>query len=479
MERPLEERFEEFVEKHELINYGDNIVVGVSGGADSICLLYLLRKYSEKVMFSLTAVHVHHMLRKEEADADAAFVQTMCREMEVRCLVARCDVRGLSKASGMSLEEAGRVARYRSFAKVAETMQPSKVAVAHNFNDSVETILLNMIRGTDLKGFTGMKEIAVINDQVIIRPLLEFTKDEIKEFLEMRKIPYREDLSNSETEFTRNKIRNQIVPILNNINPRAQIHIANLAKAVEKVEQYTELMAQDYFNKAVSFGEEKVAISLGKIEGADPFIKSKIVYNAIIAVTGQTKDISRVHVEQVVELIEKQTGKQVSLPYGFVAKKDYYDLVIERDYEAEPIEIEPEVIVIPHTDISWKEQSKEGFGGVVITYNLVLVTDENRNQLMAKNNFTKTFDYDKIIGDVTLGARASGDVIVLKEGTKTLKKFFIDEKIPKVCRDDVLVLKDEESVLWIVGFRMGENYKITEDTKMALQVKISGGKNDW
>ncbi len=479
MERPLEERFEEYVEKNELINHGDNIVVGVSGGADSICLLYLLRNYSMKVMFSLTAVHVHHMLRKGEADADAAFVQTMCREMDVRCLVAKCDVRGLSKATGMSLEEAGRTARYRSFAKVADTMQPCKIAVAHNFNDSVETILLNMIRGTDLKGFSNMKAISQLNGQTLIRPLLEFTKEEIKEFLEMRKVQYREDSSNSETEFTRNKIRNKIIPIINEINPRAQIHISNLAKSVQKVEHYTDVMAQDFYKKAVSFEEEKAIISLAKIEDADPFIKNKIVYNAIITIAGQTKDISRAHVEQVVDLIEKQTGKQVSLPYGFVAKKDYYDLIIERDYDSEPMEIEPEIITIPHTDISWKEQSKEGFGGIVVTYNLVLVTDENRSQLMVKNNFTKTFDYDKIIGDVTLGTRSSGDKIVLKEGTKSLKKFFIDEKIPQKRREEVLVLKDEERVLWIVGFRMSEEYKITDETKMALQVKISGGRNDW
>lgn len=479
MERPLEERFEEYVEKHELINYGDNIVVGVSGGADSICLLYLLRKYSEKVMFSLTAVHVHHMLRKDEADADAAFVQTMCREMEVRCLIAKCDVRGLSKATGMSLEEAGRTARYRSFAKVADSMSPSKIAVAHNFDDSVETVLLNMIRGTDLKGFTGMKEISVVNNQVIIRPLLEFTKSEIKEFLEMRKVQYREDSSNSETDFTRNKIRNKIMPILKDINPRASIHISNLAKSVEMVEKYTDWLAQEYFNAAVTLEEERAVISLAKIESADPFIKNKVVYNAIIAITRQSKDISRVHVEQVVELIEKQTGKQISLPYSLIAKKDYYDLVIEKDYTMEPIESEPEVITIEHTDISWKEQSAEGFGGVIITYNLVLVTDENRSKLMAKKNFTKTFDYDKIIGDIKLGARSSGDKIVLKEGTKSVKKFFIDEKIPQARRNKILILKDEESVLWIVGFRINENYKITDDTKMALQVKISGGRNEW
>ncbi len=479
MEKPLEERFEEFVEKHDLINHGDNIVVGVSGGADSICLLYLLRKYSEKVMFSLTAVHVHHMLRKADADADAAFVQTMCREMEVRCLVARCDVRGLSKSAGMSLEEAGRTARYRSFAKVADTMQPSKIAVAHNFDDSVETILLNMIRGTDLKGFTGMKEMSYVNGQVIIRPLLPFTKTEIKEFIIMRKLQYREDSTNAETEFTRNKIRNKIMPIINDINPRAAIHINNLAKSVEKVEQYTDWMAQEYYNHAVTFEQSKAIISLAKIEDADAFIKNKIIYNVIVAICGQQKDISRTHVEQVVDLIEKQTGKQISLPYGLIAKKDYYDLIIEKDFEAEPVEEEKEVIVIPHTEISWKEQSLEGFDGVIITYNLVLVTDENRNKLMVKNNFTKTFDYDKIIGDITLGARSSGDKIVLKEGTKSVKKYFIDEKIPQERRDDILILKDEESVLWIVGFRMSEEYKITDETKMALQVKISGGRNEW
>lgn len=478
MQRPFEERFEEYIEANGLVNRDDNIVLGVSGGADSVCLLYLLSKYAEKVAFSLTVVHVNHMLRKDEAEVDAAFVQTICREMNIRCLVAKCDVRGLSKAAGMSIEEAGRSARYRTFEKVAESMQQSKIAVAHNYDDNVETILLNMIRGTDLKGFTGMKPFSYRENQIIIRPLLLFTKEEIKEFLEMRKIQYREDTTNKSIDFTRNKIRNKVMPILNEINPRAATHIYNLSKAVNQVEGYTDWLAAEYFESAVTLSEGKATISLAKIEEADQFIKNKVIYNAIVSVAGQTKDISRTHIDKAVELIEKQTGRQVSLPYGMIAKKDYYDLVIETNNEAYEVE-EPEFITIPHTEISWKKQSVEGLDGVVITCNLVLVTDENRKELMAKNECTKAFDYDRIIGDIILGVRSSGDRIVLKEGTKSLKKFFIDEKIPQERRKDILVLKDEESVLWVVGFRMSEQHKITEDTKMALQVNISGGRNEW
>ena len=479
MQKPFEERFEEYIEKNELINYGDNIVLGVSGGADSVCLLYLLNNYAKKVAFSLTAVHVNHMLRKDEAEVDAAFVQTICREMNIRCLVAKCDVRGLSKAAGMSIEEAGRSARYRTFEKVAESMEQSKIAVAHNYDDNVETILLNLIRGTDLKGFVGMKPFSYKDNQVIIRPLLIFTKEEIKEFLEMRKVQYREDTTNKSIDFTRNKIRNKVMPILNEINPRTAVHIYNLSQAVSQVEGYTDWLAAEYFESAVTLEDGKATISLAKIEAADQFIKNKVIYNAIVAVAGQAKDISRVHVDEAVELIEKQTGRQISLPYGLIAKKDYYDLVIESNNEVYENEEEPEFITISRTDFSWKKQSVEGLDGVVITCNLVLVTDENRKELMAKNEYTKTFDYDKIVGDITLGVRSSGDKIVLKDGTKSLKKFYIDEKIPQERRKEILVLKDEESVLWVVGFRVSEIHKITDDTKMALQVNISGGRNEW
>lgn len=478
MQKPIEERFEEYVEKYKLISPEDAIVVGVSGGADSVCLLYLLNEYRKKVPFSITTVHVNHMLRGDEAAADAAFVQTASKEMDIRCLVARCDVKKLAEVSGMSIEEAGRSARYKAFEKVALGIPGSKIAVAHNFDDNIETILLNMIRGTDLKGFTGMHSWTVRHDILIIRPMLGFTKEEIKEFLEMKKIQYREDSSNLETEYTRNKIRLQVMPVLKEINPRTAAHIDQLARAVGKVEYYTDWIADDVYQRAVTMKNGKAVISLAKLEEADRFIKNKVIYKTIVAMAGSAKDIQRVHVEEAVDLIAKQTGRRISLPYSLVAKKDYYDLVIEKSDEDLGGD-EPEIITINRTDISWKEQSIESASGTIITYRLVFVTDENRQQLIQKNQYTKTFDYDKIVGDIMLGVRSSGDKIILKEGTKPVKKFFIDEKIPQDRRDKILILKDEESVLWIVGFRISEHYKITDTTKMALQVRISGGKNEW
>jgi len=474
----IEELFNQTVEEYQMINEGDNIIIGVSGGADSICLLFMMYKYAENHNFNIIVVHVNHMLRGEESDMDEDFVRNFCEELGVRFISVECDVTELAEVTGTGIEEAGRMARYKAFQKVAETLDNAKIAVGHHGDDNAETFLLNLIRGSDIKGLAGIEPVIEMSGYQVIRPLLDARRLDIEDFLKINGLRFRTDSTNLEDEYARNVIRLNILPVMMELNPRAAVHINEFSESLMAIDKFIQSQAMLAYDEVVQEEDTQYLINISRFKKLSSTLKARIAHRVISDASRTSKDISRVNVNDLLNLVDKQSGKQINLPYGVVAVRQYFDIAIMKKEYLEEEQAEEQVLSIDKDGISETTQILDLPNGRKVSILKIRVTEQNRPILTMDNPFTKAFDFDRVVGDLTLGYRASGDYIQLQEGKKTLKKFFIDSKIPQNERGNIPILKDEREVLWIVGHRISEGYKITSKTQYALLIKIDGGEDE-
>lgn len=456
-----------------MIQNGEMIIAGVSGGADSVCLLFLLCRLQKSIDFRLKAVHIHHMIRGEEADRDAAFVKELCERFQVPLLLEKTDVPALAKRQKQSLEEAGREARYAAFCKAAKEFS-GKIAVAHHREDNAETVLLNLARGGGIRGLSGIRPVSETGGCTVIRPLLFESRKEIEACLKEQGIPFCEDGTNADTGYLRNAVRHRVLPELSAVNEQAAAHIAKTAQMLGEIEDYLERETEKAFSEAVLLCGTELVVLPEKLKEQDPVLQKRIVHLALAKAAGARKDLASSHVEAVRALAFLQSGRRISLPYGLTAFRQFDQIIIRKE-EAEtvlrPAEIRKEEIGETETLLSLSTGLRLGFRKAA-------VNDSNRALLMEKNQYTKAFDYDKILGVIKVGEKHAGDVIELKSGRKPLKRLFIDEKIPLESRRKIPVLKDNERVIWVVGSRICESCKITDETKTALIIRADGGEHE-
>lgn len=436
------DKVRKFMEKHHMIGQGDFIAVGVSGGADSVCLLLLLCELRQVYGLELKAVHINHCIRKE-AFKDQEFVENLCRKLKVPFITFTEDVKGKAKQESVSLEEAGRMIRYRCFRKVLEQHGGGKIAVAHHQNDQAETILYRMSRGTGIQGMKGME--AVCGD--VIRPLLCLKKTEILSYLKEKGQSWMEDASNEDNTFARNKIRNQVIPVLTEVNSRAVEHIFSLSEEIEEWSRYLEQQMSRTWKACVKREETGYLIDLERFLQEPDLVRSLLAKQAIEQAAGRKKDIEKIHIQSFCDLAFKETGKSIDLPYGLTGRKTYGGLLVET-----------------------KKDSKEraDLGELVLT-------ETDRHEKMGQKDFTKIIDYDKIDNDIQLRYRMPGDYFVFSEDgkSKSLSRFFIDQKIPREEREQIPLAADGSRIIWIIGHRLSEFYKVSEKTKRYLRLEYN------
>ena len=494
-----------FINKHHMIDAGDLIAVGVSGGADSVCLLHLLRRLSGDIPCQLLAVHVDHGVR-EDSMQDAAYVERLCDEMRIPFYLKKADMHGYAKEHGLSPEEAGRQLRYAAFEQAAgkyrQENQTYKIAVAHNANDRAETMLFHVFRGS---GIRGLRSIQPVRGH-IIRPVLCLERDEIERYLAGQHLEYCQDSTNEEDEYTRNKIRHHILPYAEReICSGAVAHMGELADILTETENYlerqTKLLYQTYVEKieaeklpaAVSASGEGIrclSVRCTQLLSEDPVMYKRVLLTCMEQLTPYRKDITGQHIADLVKLMTRQGSKELTLPYGIKAYKEYGTLILYRNTAditcqtgggqsaGEMFRIgdgqsaDKLYMVEPPMDIL---VSGEG----TYTFSL-LENNENfyeKKQNITENRYTKWFDYDKITTALLLRTRQQGDYLTIDKAlhTKSVKQYMIDEKIPKIKRDSMHILADGDHVLWIPGHRISECYKVDEGTKRILQVQLRGG----
>lgn len=449
-----------------MLKQHDRIVVGLSGGADSVCLFHLLLQMRAQFSLQLYGVHVNHGIRGQEAYRDQEYARELCGRNDVPFFCFEAKVEDLAREHKLSVEEAGRNYRYECFTSVQNEVQANRIAVAHHANDQAETILFHLARGSGIRGAAGM---APIRDQ-IIRPLLNCTKADILTYLSQNKIDYYEDSTNAESVYTRNRIRHQIVPALIDINEKAVEHLSDFADIQAESLDYIEHQMNMVYNNLVEEQGEALILNVDSFLSEHCFIQKQLILKIISQIAHSQKNISKRHVDQVLNLAGNDVGKQINLPYDLLVVRDYDDLIFQRTKE-----------YVKKSNFSYK---LSGLGEYMLddwnaNINLSILPN-TKDFKVPKNRYTKAFDYDKIKGDLYLRERQSGDNIVLNEAgqKKSIKKYMIDEKIPKDIRNQVPILATGDEVLWIVGYRSGADFWVDEDTKTILIIEFCKRKGD-
>ena len=361
----------------------------------------------------------------------------------------------------MSVEEAGRHLRYQIFEKERLDFSGTKIAVAHHRDDQAETILYNLFRGTGLKGLGGMRP---LRDR-IVRPLLCVGREEILAYLEEKRISYCEDSTNAQTDYVRNRIRRRILPeIREEVNRRAGENILHAGEMAAQADAYLEKQAEKIL-KARGVGEMEASglrpacgIDAAVLLAEDNIIRNYVIRRMIRSVNESMKDITMTHVESAAALLFGSDRRQVDLPCGLIAVRTNGELWIKRKEQEEPVDKERDFL-LPELDFKTFPYKK--------------------GQEIPKNGYTKWFDYDKIKCALSVRYRKTGDYMTLAGGgRKTIKSFMIDEKIPKDEREKIPLVAEGSHVLWVIGYRISEYYKITDDTHTVIQIQFNGGRND-
>ena len=521
-------KVKQYIDRYHMIKAQDLVIAGVSGGADSVCLLHLLWRMRRERGFRLLVVHVDHGVRTESGE-DAAYVEALCRKLEVPFYLRKVDMNGYALRMGLSPEEAGRELRYQAFAEVLEAQiregESCRIAVAHNSNDRAETMLFHLFRGSGIKGLSSIQPVR----EVVIRPILCLERAEIEQYLQKNRLSYCRDRTNEEDTYTRNRIRHHILSYAQKeICAGVVAHMGELAETLTETERYLaeqtrrvyeECVEEISSQKAVTFcgrsGTEAAGssgnigagsaedvqtvclrIKSGALSQVDPVLSKRVLLMCMERLTPHRKDITRQHIAELEKLMDRDGSKELSLPYGIRAYKEYDRLYLIREMRKTGQENKTADLLAgrrqPDGESSKEAGASESYrieppmeiflpgeGTFVIT----LLEKEagfcEKEENIPQNRYTKWFDYDKITTSLLLRTRQQGDYLSIDAAmhTKSVKQYMINEKIPKMQRDRMHLLADGSHILWVPGYRISQGYKVDGSTERILQVRFRGGSN--
>ena len=450
-----------------MLEEGDRILAGISGGADSLCLLALLWETCREREIFLMALHVHHGLRGEAADGDEAFVRDFCREREIPFRSVHVDMKKTAEERGLSEEEAGRLLRYEAFDAVMAKEGCTKLFLAHQADDLAETMLFNMTRGSGLAGLCSLRPVR----GKICRPLLYLSRAEIEAHLESKGMTFRHDETNDSDRYSRNLIRHRLIPVLKEMNPGFLDHMAALSSdsfemtsylAEEKDlcrKLYTERRGEDIFIREELFSENKIASP------------THFLIGLMGEAAGKQQDISRVHAHALSSLASGETGKRLDLPHGLLARRVRGGILLgKRPAETED---QPETKGLP---LPLSIPGSVTFGSWTITCRLI---SEKPSQI-PKKTWSKWFDYDRMSDGIVLRTRQRGDHLIIHPSgkRKSLSDHLTDIKYPAEERDRLPLIACGAEILWIPGDRTGEGRRVTDQTEHILEIRIEGAENE-
>ena len=479
-----------------LIESEDLVLVGLSGGADSVCLLLLLIELQKEMAFTLQAVHVEHGIRGAESEADASFAEKLCEKYGVPLQVFHVKAVEYAREKRIGLEEAARILRYNCYRQAAKSVvrdwdafaqsEPEgvcdkrsslvKLALAHHADDNAETVLFQMIRGSGIDGLSGMQPKRRLDAGIdVIRPLLGVTRKQIEAYLENVGQTYCIDSTNTETIYSRNKMRQEVLPLLTEINTQAVSHINQSAAYLRELGDYLQSQVVCAAEDILCENEQGILIKKDALLKYPTIIRSEVLHLALVKAAGVAKDISANHVQNLLGLLDLQVGRYLSLPYGIIAKRGYEGVTLGKETFAEEEEV--------FFSINKMELEEQLFQGeFVVTLqdaeiSFQLLDKVEETTLISKNTYTKCFDYDKIKGSFQIRNRKEGDYLIIDNALhkKRLKEYFINEKIPAKQRGKILLLAEGAKIFWVIGGRISADVKISNQTTKILKVQITGG----
>ena len=461
----LFDRVKRTIDRYCLLEKGDRLIVGVSGGVDSMVLLHLLNACRETFDLSLIVAHVNHGFRPAESEKEAELVQEESARLRVPFEYGKFNVREFQKTGGLSPQDAARRIRFHFFDDLLRKHRAQKVALGHHADDQVETILLRLIRGSGLRGLKG---ILPIRERKVIRPLLEVWREEVESFALEKKIPFLSDSSNSKKDYLRNRIRLALVPFIEKeFQPHFKETLLKASTILREEDDYLERGTEEVYQKMVHEAKDTLSFKWSEYQSLHRAVQWRVIRKMVERMQDGgtvTEDEARADVPRIFQNLHQSSASfLLELAHGVRIEKRY-DVVLlgKRDVKpASPFEVD---LRFPgHTVI--KEIGRE-----------VVVEETDRDQCKDCNRSPTTalMDYESLRFPLKMRNFRPGDRFLPLgvRGTQKLKDFFIDHKVPRFERPSVPLLISEERIAWVVGYRLDERVKITEKTKKVLKVKV-------
>ncbi|MHB8105754.1 MAG: tRNA lysidine(34) synthetase TilS [Dehalococcoidales bacterium] len=458
-----------FINEKKLVSRRDKLVVAVSGGPDSVCLLYVLAGLRKELDIDLHIAHLNHQLRGENSAADAKYVTGLAKKLGIPATIASRDVKAYRKQRRLSLEEAARLVRYSFLADVAATVGATKVAVGHTADDHAETMLMHLLRGSGIKGLRGLAPLSKLNvsggSLTVIRPLLDLNREETVDYCRTHNLKPRLDASNLSTEPVRNKIRLQLLPLLRKYNPQITQALLRLSHTTADDLDFIEVEARRFKESILKIERNSVIIKKKDLLALHPALQRQILRFSIESLLGSLKDIEAGHIEDIIDALEKPAGKVIGLPFGINFTIEYERYVLA-----------PESLSLCPFPTLEGETALKIPGKTLISGWAINTVIEKKSAGKAwedeTGDFSACFDFNSVGKNLTVRHRLTGDrfqPLGMKQ-PKKLNVFMIDARIPQTWRRRIPLVCSDKEIIWVVGYRINERNKVRPDTKEILRL---------
>lgn len=454
MQKHFQNKIIQFIKEHELISQGDHVLVAFSGGPDSVFLLSMLNSLKSQLKIELAAAHVNHNLRGAESDDDLEFSAGFCNETGIAFYSASVDVKTFAKEGSLSIEEAARILRYEQLSKLADEIGANKIATAHNLNDNAETVLLNLFKGKGLKAVAGIP----IRRGNVVRPILNIKKDEILGYLKDKSIPFRTDLSNFSDIYQRNALRNKIIPLVKElINPQAEEAIFRYSQILSSGLDTLNEINSELLHTYVRLNDSSVEINLKMAEDHGIALTIELIKHILL--NEFNKEFRFSDKRHIISLINGQKGKRVGLSDGIEIIRERNSLTITKKQEDSYFE----------KSFTLGESVKTPLGSL---HTLSVSKDEAEITNDANVEFIEA---DNLDDSFTVRTWKHGDRFspLGMNGNQKVSDFLTNSKIPNKDRARQLVLLNKEKIVWVVGLRLDDRYKIKNNTKRVVKLWLN------
>ncbi|MBN1796138.1 MAG: tRNA lysidine(34) synthetase TilS [Sedimentisphaerales bacterium] len=470
----FEQKVSDFISGHRLLPQGGNIVLAVSGGADSVALLHTMwsLKAAGRIDNEFVCAHLNHKLRGKDADGDEKFVVAQAANLRIKCLCQRLDVKQYAERQKLSVETAARQWRIDTLRQIAQKTRCGWIVTGHHKDDNAETIIQRLLRGTGFRGLGGIwPKRTFDNGAGFVRPLLCVTRSEIIDYLEKRKLSWREDVTNTELKFKRNFIRHGLIPQL---QKDCSVSLADLlfelAIRTRKVNKKLRQQVEQLWQGLAGADGERVVFDLAGFDDQPEPVKAELIRESLLWLGSGERDLTSQHYNSVLELTQKNVSNRVlELPAGYRVWREYKRLVFAAPEDSK--RKEPETGKVVEINIGGKTR----FGSFVIEASAEKADPAGLEPIKDKESpYVECFDLDKIKFPLTVRFRRAGDRFMPLglQREKRVSQILTNAKVPYHIRNNVLVISDTERIIWLVPIRIGETVKVTSQTNRLLRLEI-------